>query len=174
MRICASLSNFKSYCTSPDIGARPHAGNISANPQSPNEMIRLLTSKPQKKHINRSNSIMVAKYPKLCSNFKRIFSSKRAPWTLRAGCAAKSDCWFFGRLTTFCDSCTCELNNTATPQPHGCIKATFQIVESRQSPIYSSLPLLFSVKVAVGEGEVDRHRHVLKVDFTSFRNARPR
>ena len=65
MRIGASLSTFNIYCTSPDIGARPHAGNISANPQSPNEMIRLLTPNPQKKDIDRSSSTVVAKYRKL-------------------------------------------------------------------------------------------------------------
>ena len=91
MGIGASLSTFNIYCTSPDIGARPYAGNISANPQSPNDMIHLLTPKPHMKHINRFSSTMVAKYQKLCSNFKRNFSSKRGAWTLRAGCATKSD-----------------------------------------------------------------------------------
>ena len=62
----------------------------------------------------------------------------------------------------------CELYNTTTPLPHGCIKATFPIVESEQSPFCSTLPLLFCAIVAVEEGEVDRH-HVLKVVFHEFR-----
>ena len=91
MRICASLSNIKSYCISPDIGACPNTGKFTANPQSPNETIHLLTPNPQKNHIDRSISVMVAKYPKLYSNFKRIFSSNKVTSMLRTVFVTKSN-----------------------------------------------------------------------------------
>ena len=84
MRICASLSNFKSYCTSSDVGAWPNTRKFTANPQSPNKMIHLLKPNPQKNHIDRSIKVMVAKYPKLYRYSKRIFSSNKAMSTLRA------------------------------------------------------------------------------------------
>ena len=46
-------------------------------------MTRLLTPKPQKKHIDRSTSVMLAKYQKLCSNFQRIFPSNEVTSILR-------------------------------------------------------------------------------------------
>lgn len=91
MRICASLSNIKSYCMSPDIGACPNTGKFTANPQSPNEMTYLLTPNSKKKHIDRSSSVMVAKYPKLYRYSQRIFSSNKAMSTLRAVFATKSN-----------------------------------------------------------------------------------
>ena len=100
-RIWASLSNLKSYCTSPDIGACPNTRKFTANPQSPNERIHLLTPKPQKNHIDRSSSVMVAKYPKLCRYSERIFSSNKAMSTLRAIFATKSNSWFLGRWRRF-------------------------------------------------------------------------
>ena len=96
MRICVSLLNFKNYCTSSDFGACPNTGKFNANPQSPHRMIRLPACNPQKKHVNRSSSTMVAKYKKLHRYSKRNFSSNKATSILRAVSAANSDCRFLG------------------------------------------------------------------------------
>ena len=96
LRLSIQFQELHMYCTSTDIGALPNTGTFAAKPQSPNEVIHLMTSKPQKNHIDRSRSIMVAKCQTLCSNFKRKFPSKTASWTLRAGVATKSDCRILG------------------------------------------------------------------------------
>ena len=93
-RICTPGFKCKNYCTSSDIGACPNTGKFTANPQSPNEMTRLLTPNSQKKYIDRSSSVMVAKYPKLWSNFKRIFPSNNVTLMLRTVFATKSNSWF--------------------------------------------------------------------------------
>ena len=95
-RICFSLSNSKSYCTLPDVGAWSNTGKFMANPQSPNEMIHLLTPKPQKNPIDRSSSIKVTKDQKLYINFKRIFSSNKGTSMLRTVLATDSDCRILG------------------------------------------------------------------------------
>ena len=64
------------HITWPDLGACPNTGKLIANPQSPNKMIRLPTPYPQKKLIDRSSNVMVAKYQKLCRHSKRIFRAK--------------------------------------------------------------------------------------------------
>ena len=112
MRNNTSLSNFNNYCSSSELGAGPKAGKISINPQNSHKMILLLTSKPQKKHINRPCSIMGGKYQKLCSNFKQIFPSKKVISVLRTGCATKSDCWFLGGWLHF-ETVACA--NSITP-----------------------------------------------------------
>ena len=78
-----------------------HAVKFPANPQSPNKMIRLPTPNPQKKHAERSISVMVAKYHKLYRYSKRDFSSNKATSTLRTVFAEKSDSWFLRRYRRF-------------------------------------------------------------------------
>ena len=91
----------KNYCTSSDFGACPNTGKFSVNPQSPNKMVSFLTPNSQKKHINRSSSIMGKKFQKLYRYSKRIFPSNRATLILRAVFAANSDCRFFRRHWRF-------------------------------------------------------------------------
>ena len=91
----------KNYCTSSDFGACPNTGKFSVNPQSPNKMVSFLTPNSQKKHINRSSSIMGEKYQKLYRYSKRILPSNRATLTLRTVFAANSDCRFFRRHLRF-------------------------------------------------------------------------
>ena len=83
------------------IGACPSTGKFTANPQSLNEMIHLLTPKPQKNYIDRSSSVIVAKYPKLYSNSKRNFSSNNVTLILRTDFAMESDCWILGGWLRF-------------------------------------------------------------------------
>ena len=100
-RICTPGFKCKNYCTSSDIGACPNTGKFTANPQSPNEMTHLLTPNSQKKYIDRSSSVMVAKYPKLYRYSQRIFSSNKAKSILRTAFVEKSDSWFMGGLLRF-------------------------------------------------------------------------
>ena len=64
-RISTPGFNFKNYCTSSGFGGHLMTGKTMANPQSTHKMICLLIPNPQKKHIDRSSSIKVAKYQKL-------------------------------------------------------------------------------------------------------------
>ena len=73
--ISASLPNFKSYCTSCDLGDRPNTKKIKADPQLLHEKTHLLAFNPQKKHVVCLISIMGEKYQKLCRHSKRKFSS---------------------------------------------------------------------------------------------------
>ena len=109
-----SLSNIKNYCTSSDFGAFPNIEKFTANPQSPNKITRLLTPNPQKKHINRSSSDMVAKYQKLYRHSQRICSSNRATLTLRAVFAANSDRRFLRGRRRF----TTVAHANSKPLPH--------------------------------------------------------
>ena len=99
--ISAPDFNFKNYCTSSDFGACPNTGKFTTNPQSPPKMIHLLTPKPQKKNTDRFSSVMVPKYQKLCSNFKRIFSSNKVMLAMRTVFATKSNSQFLRRRRRF-------------------------------------------------------------------------
>ena len=60
--------------------------------------IRFFEIRPR---TNRSSSVMVAKYPKLYSNFKRIFSSNKVTSMLRTVFVTKSNSWFLRRHRRF-------------------------------------------------------------------------
>ena len=101
MRISTPGFTFNNYCTLSDVGACPNNGKFTVNSQSSNKMIRLLTPKPQMKHIDRSSSVIVAKYQKLCRHSKRIFRSNKATSMLRTVSATKSNSWFLRRHRRF-------------------------------------------------------------------------
>ena len=64
-------------------------------------MNRLLTPNSQKKYIDRSSIVKVAKYPKLYRHSQRIFSSNKAMSTLRTVVATKSNSRFLGGWRPF-------------------------------------------------------------------------
>ena len=155
MRISGSLSNFKNYCTSSDFCSCPNTGKFSSNLQSRNKTIKLLTPNPHKKHIDRSSSIVVAKYQKLYRHSQRIFSRKRTIDVEDRFCD-RVEFLIFETASAFCNNRASELHNTVTSLPHSHIKLVFRAFRCRLSPIHSTPSLLFFAIVAVVEVEVGR------------------